>query len=765
VSCLRVTNPLSSISTNVDQIEQRCAAVSPSCRYIRKAEWRMRRRRGATPVGAPPDPQGVGTVDELAARLRLLRAWAGVGYHEIHPRVVALRASQGVPERLSYNTIYRCLQPGRSRLDVELIVDIVQVLVDDDAVATTWRLAHQVIAGQAGAASIISASAALPDDLAEFTGRQAELDRILSSIADSAMAVAPVWTVEGMAGIGKTTLAVHASHCLLRRARFVDLQLSVNLRGYEPAQPPADVSAVLAAFLRLLGVSGDRIYRLDLAGRAAMYRRLLAGRRALILLDNVATQEQVVPLLPQTAGCLTIITSRNALIELPGSRRLPLSVFREAEALELLRRTIGSDRVDAAPQTALGIAGQVGCLPLALGVVAGRINDSPDWTLTDHLARLTERRRLRQLDSGIELALDLSYRALTPELQQTLRLLALHCGHDFDAYTAAALAGTDPPTTGQRLDTLLAANLLQRPTATRYHIHDLIHIYANARAVDDEPDSARHAALTRLFDSYLFTADQAMGTLYPAQRHRWPRIQAPPSPTPPIADPAAARDWLVAEHANLLATVTYAATHGWPTHATDLGARLSAWLIIGGHHADALTVHGHALDAARRCGDRGAEGVALMNLGAIREVLGQYRDAIAALQQARQISREVGDRFTQGRCHDRLGATDTALGRYPNALKHFSTAAVIYRQLGDRPAEGGALNNIGDIYEQMGHYHQAITHYQQALAISREVDAHVLTGIAQGGLSSTHARLQRLPQAQELSPAGPRPPPRAGQQI
>jgi tetratricopeptide (TPR) repeat protein len=437
------------------------------------------------------------------------------------------------------------------------------------------------------------------------------------------------------------------------------------------------------------------------------------------------------------------------LADLPGTQRLPLETFSEAEALDLLRSTLGPGRVDTAPQVAAGIAGLVGCLPLALGLVAGRINDRPDWTLVDHLARLTERHQLRQLDSGIELALDLSYHTISSDLQQTLRLLAVHPGRDFDAYAAAALAGTDLPTTHQRLASLLAVNLLQRPTPTRFQFHDLTHIYAGARAVDDEPAAARQAALTRLFDSYLYTTSQAANALYPFDRNQKQRIPSPRTPTPPLVNGAEARAWLVAEYANLLAAVAYTATHGWPTHTSRFGALLSGWLYVSNNYTDALAVYGHALDAARTSSDRAAEGLAQLHLGWIHLLLGQYGDAAAALRQARRISRDVGDRPTEARSRGGLGVTNAALGRYPHALKHLSEAAAIFRQIGEPASEGRTLNNIGDLYERMGHYDQAISHYQQALAIGREVDAHILTGIALSGLSSAYARMGCTPEAGE----------------
>jgi tetratricopeptide (TPR) repeat protein len=630
------------------------------------------------------------------------------------------------------------------------VVDIAQVLLGDEVAAASWRLAYRMVSGQSCAAGIVQVSTALPNDLPGFTGRQGELQRLIDGLTPQRPDTAAAMVVEGMAGVGKTTLVIHAGHQLLHRGHGTDLQLSVNLRGYDPELPPADPAAVLDGFLRVLGVPGDQIYHLDLAGRAARYRRLLAGRRALIVLDNAATQEQVTPLLPHTPGCLTMITSRHALVDLPGMRRLPLGVLTETDALDLLRRTIGSDRVDTAPQAAADIARLLGCLPLALGVVAGRINNTPQWTLSDHLARLAERHQLRQLDSGIELAVDLSYQALAPNLQRMLRLLALHCGPDFDTYAAAALGGTDLPTANRRMDSLVAANLLQRPSQNRYHLHDLIQVYAAARAIDDEPDSARRTALTRLFDSYLYTSAKAMDALRPpVGRRRRPTIPEPRTPGPPIADRAAARAWFTAEHANVLAAVAHTATHGWPTHTTKFSAILNWWLSISGHYDDGLTVHRHALDAARISGDRDAEGLALMNLGAFRERLGQYHEAFAALQQALRISRQVGDRYMEGRSRGRLGATEAALGHYPNAIEHFSSAAAIYHEIGDRAAEGAARNNIGDTYDRMGYHNQAIVHHQQALAISRAVDDRVLMCTVLADLSGLYARLGRHSEASE----------------
>ena len=257
----------------------------------------------AGPAGEPPGPSDVRTPDELSERLRLLRAWAGnPSYGTIRRRIAQARAARGIPrsETPGRTTVYDCFQPSRRRLDADLVVDIVHVLGLNDVRVTQWRQACQVIAGRAAAASIVSAWANLPDDLPEFTGRREELDRVLGVIDTTAGAgtTVVISAIEGMPGVGKTTLAIHAGHLLLRRGRFSELQLSVDLRGYDPQRPPADPAAVLDVFLRRLGVPGEQIHNLDLAARAAKYRQLLAGKQALIMLDNAANEDQVRLLLP-----------------------------------------------------------------------------------------------------------------------------------------------------------------------------------------------------------------------------------------------------------------------------------------------------------------------------------------------------------------------------------------------------------------------------------------------------------------------------------
>ena len=379
--------------------------------------------------GVAPSPGGVRTLAELGARLRELQVWSGLSYREIHRRVVRSRQERGIAELPAFNTTYRCLTPGRTRLDVELVVDIARAALGNEARAAEWRQAHQVVSGLAADASVVHVAGRVESDDA-FVGRSSTVAAALTALETQGLVL-----IDGMPGVGKTSLAGRVA-C---RVPEVELEFSVNLRGYDPARPPADPAAVLDGFLRRLGVPGSRIHGLDLAARSALFDGLLAGRRTVVLLDNAASDDQVQPLIADSA--LTLVTSRRRLTGSPQAYRINLEVFEPTESAALIRRAAGT-AVDREPEAAVLIAELVGHLPLALAVLAGRIKAQPEWTLGDHLERLQEHTARLRLDDGVAASLSLSYQALPVQARRLLRLLALHPGRDFDAYAGAALGGT-----------------------------------------------------------------------------------------------------------------------------------------------------------------------------------------------------------------------------------------------------------------------------------------------------------------------------------
>lgn len=697
---------------------------------------------GAPPAayaGQPPDPSGARTVEELTARLRSLRAWAGMSYRIVHREVARHRLSRGVPEQPVYNTVYRCFQPGRSRLDAELVVDIAQVLLGDAALAEPWRAACQVVAGRADAAAIVEVGGQLPAQLPTFVGRGEELREAIA-----AASLGGSLAISGMPGVGKTQLAVHAAHALARAGQGGELRLFVDLRGYDPERPPADPAAVLDGFLRRLGLRGDQIQHLDLAGRTAQYQRLLAGKRAFVLLDNAASAEQVRPLLPDDPGCFAIVTSRSSLTGLPGVRRLSLAPFTPEESLSLLREAAGSDRVTADAGAAARIAEVLGNLPLALAVTAAHIRANPDWTLADHLERLTRHRDAFRLDDAVDLSVSLSYRELPADSRRMFRLLALHPGTDVEVYAAAALAGTDLSAAQGPLDQLLAANLLVRPVAGRYAFHDLIRVYATDRAHDEEPASARRAALTRLFEHYESAALLAMEQYEPHGKNLRPTISRAGTPVPEFADRDAATAWLGAERANLLAAARHAAGNGWPTHAGHQSDILLRYLQSTSPR-DAEVLHTLALDTS----DPSGRVRALNNLGNTYLYLGRPDEALELFQTALPLARQLGDRQTERRLVNHLGNALTFLGRGTEAVSYFEECLLLLQEEKDPLAEGVALDNLGILLGSLGRYAEAIGFHRDALATARRLGERAFEGNILGNLGWIYGRLERNAEALE----------------
>ncbi|MDX8141709.1 tetratricopeptide repeat protein [Lentzea sp. BCCO 10_0061] len=675
-----------------------------------------------------PDPGQANGFADLVERLRRLKVWAGdPSYETIKDRVNKAWTAAGRPpcELTRRSTVAYCFRPGRRRLDTNLVLAVVQALHPDTGYVTQWRQALRVIGGETEAVSQVRVQDSLPQDLAGFTARTGELDR-LRHVAQDGQAVA-ISVIEGMAGVGKTRLAVHAAHLLHQQQPFEKV-LFVNLRGFDPAQPPADPAAVLDGFLRLLGMPGQQIpHTLD--ARAAAYRDRLAGIRALVVLDNAATTEQVRPLLPATPGCPTLVTSRCSLSDLHPAAHLSLDVFSPDEARRFLTRAAPRAPAGDDPEAGSRIARSCGYLPLALGLVAGHVRAKPGWTFTDHADRLDERHRDRRLDTGVELAFDLSYQHLPADRRSLLRLLALHPGQDFDAYAAAALADTDLAVTQVHLQHLLGDHLLQQGSPGRYTFHDLVRVYATVRASDEDRPPERRTALTRLFDHYLATAATAMNTLNPGEAHDRPAIPPAGTPTPDLTDPDTAREWLDSERTTLIAVAAHTATHGWPTHTTRLARTLFRYL-DGGHYTDAVTVHGDAHQAARHSGDPTGQAHALTNLGAAHFRLGRYGAASEHYQQALTLYRQIGDSAGQARALGNLGIIAERSGRYRRATDRYAQALTLYRQTGDRSGEARTLGNLGELEGRLGHHRAAVEHHEQALTLCRKAgdrDGEALT--------------------------------------
>jgi transcriptional regulator with XRE-family HTH domain len=317
----------------------------------------------------------------------------------------------------------------------------------------------------------------LPADVAAFVGRKREL----TALSDYQNAnTATVVAIDGMAGVGKTALAVHAAHLL--SSRFPDGQLFVNLHGHTREMTPVDPRDVLARMLRALGVPDERVPG-HIDDRAALYRSVVADREVLIVLDNAADEDQVRPLLPAGPGCLLIVTSRRRLIGLDDTRTLSLDVLPMEEAVALFTRTAGREHVVDAPAGVLTeTVERCGQLPLAIRIAAVRLQAHPTWGVRHLLDRLNDD-RLSELTTGrhsVTAALDLSYQRLSEDQRRVYRLLGSQAGTEFGVDEAAAVQHTTVVRARRQLDQLLDVHLLQEPAPCRYRFHDLVRDHVSA---------------------------------------------------------------------------------------------------------------------------------------------------------------------------------------------------------------------------------------------------------------------------------------------
>jgi tetratricopeptide (TPR) repeat protein/transcriptional regulator with XRE-family HTH domain len=591
----------------------------------------------------------------------------------------------------------------------------------------------------------------LPTTVSQFAGRRAELaalTRMLDQGGEAAGAVV-ISAIRGMAGIGKTALAVRWAHMVADR--FRDGQLYVNLRGYDPDQPVAAADA-LAGLLRSLGVPGQEIPD-GAEDRARLYRSRLAGRRVLVLLDNARDGEHVRLLLPGDPGCVAVVTSRDALAGLvaaDGARRLDLDVLPLADAVALLRSLIGP-RADQEPEAMAALAGLCARLPLALRIAAEQAAGCPKVPLAGLVAEL-KASRLDCLDAGedradVRAVFSWSYRQLPEEVAGAFALTGLHPGVDLDVAAAAALTGTSTGQARRVLRRLHRASLVQAADPGRYGMHDLLRAYAREQATATDSGGRCEQALTRLFDYYLAAAAAAMDILYPAEAHRRPRIPAFAAAAPAMAGEADARAWLDTERANLAAVAAHCAGHGWPRHATDLAATLFRYLISGSHLPEAHMIYGHALQAARLSGDLAAEAEALNGLGGIAIMKGQCRDAAGHYQAALERYRRCGDRAGEARALHNLGITDKELHNYRSSAGYYRQAIAAFEDAGDSLGAARALAYLAAAETELGSYDQAGEHLQRALPVLQDSKDPAGEADALGRIGMLNLRCGQLAQA------------------
>jgi tetratricopeptide (TPR) repeat protein/transcriptional regulator with XRE-family HTH domain len=599
--------------------------------------------------------------------------------------------------------------------------------------------AADVLAARQGAAGAFAAAATrgLPRDLASFTGRQAELARLARAV-DGLSAnggVVGIHAIDGMAGIGKTTLAVHAAHRLADQ--FPDGQFFLPLHAHTPGQRPVDPADALASLLLTAGVPAHQIAP-GTDARAARWRDHVSKKKILLLLDDAAGHEQVRPLLPGTPGSLVLVTSRRRLAALEDAAVVSLDILDPGEAAGLLARLAARADVTAADAAVGELAALCGYLPLAIGMAGRQLAHHPAWTpagLAADLAAAKDRLELMAAENvSVAAAFGLSYADLDDGQQRLFRRLGLHPGPDIDAYAAAALDDSGVAAARRGLQALYDQHLITEPAAGRYRFHDLIREHARTLAAADDP-AARDAAADRLLDYYLHTA-------LAASRHfvSLPNAEdfAPPGRPPPSAPPVStlrqAAGWLEAERANLHAAAGYAAATARPSYAVAIPAAMAGFLATRGPWDQGVVLHQGALAAARRADDQPGQARALVLLSPMQALTEDAPAAIASATAALQLSRDLGDQVGQATALCMLGGVHVATDEYPAAAAELRQALELFRGLGHRRGQGHALTTLGEVHRYTGDYAAAAACLRQALELYRDTghrpgQASVLTSL------------------------------------
>ncbi|MES9525922.1 ATP-binding protein [Streptomyces capoamus] len=594
--------------------------------------------------------------------------------------------------------------------------------------------------------------------------------------------------IGGAGGIGKTWLALTWAHRHLDR--FPDGQLFVDLRGFSPNSQPMGPVGAVRGFLGALGVAADRVPH-NLDAQAALYRSLVADKRMLVVLDNAATAEQVVPLLPGSASCTVLVTSRHrlhGLVARHGARPLPLGMFTDAEAHALLVTILGPDHVAADEHSVAEIMALCGGFPLALGLIAARIRHH--LPTADAVAELREF-GLDALDAddptaSLPAVLSWSLRRLTERQRTVFALLGITPGPDIGLPAATSLTGLPVEETRAVLRALADVSLLDSHPGGRYAMHDLVRAYATTYAQHNLPEPVRRAALERVVDFYRHTAHTADRFLNP---HPAPIRLHPPAPSAhpqPLPDHPSALAWMDTHHPHLLAAQHTAAGHQRHQAVWHLAWTLTAFHRRRGHRHDEVAVWQAATDAAEHL-PAATRTLAHRRLGSAHAALGWHEQAIEHLHQALALAEHHQDPTQQAHNHHALarawerrgdnrrslehsrrardlfhalgqtvweavtlntvGWYAARLGDYDTARDHCQQALTLHGRHHDPNGEADTLDSLGYIDHHTGHYHQAIDHYQQALTLYRTLGNTSQSADTLDRLGHSHTALDQHTQA------------------
>ena len=594
----------------------------------------------------------------------------------------------------------------------------------------------------AGTAETAAPPRWLPPAVGDFTGRETELatlhDILASADAPSTVIVA---AIEGMGGVGKTTLAVRAAH--LVAADYPDGQLYINLRGFGPGERVSAAQA-LNQILLSLGEQSDERTLDEASGR---YRSALAGRRVLVVLDNVADAEQVMPLLPGTAGCAAIVTSRHSLAGIPGARHIRLDVLSTDESLDLLGAIIGEQRVQEDLRASTQVVRRCGQLPLAIRIAAARLVARPGWPVSVMAAQLSdERRRLDELelrDAGVRASFAASLKGLAASDDPIDALAATHFpllgvldAQDVSTAIAARLLDRSLDDTERIMERLVDFHLLETPEQGRYRMHDLLRSYVREYANDNLSADTRDAAVIRVLRLYNTVAWRNYARASPAHvrlqyvDERWLDDETHLGTSDDLR-------WFMADRDNLLDTVQQAAARPGipPRLVTQLAIACMHSFNTGGHWRELIAISRTSLDLATATGDRLAQAFAHHDIAAALSQLGDTTTAVAGMQSAVDLFSQERDEPGEAMSLCNLAYAFKRGGWVEEGIRAAERALSLSASRGFRHIEATTCLALGLLHGQAGRRQRELDYHERSRAIYAEMNydrgrAHALYNIA-----------------------------------
>jgi DNA-binding SARP family transcriptional activator len=584
----------------------------------------------------------------------------------------------------------------------------------------------------------------LPASIADFTGREGAIEEIKQILScgqrkESASYAVPIVSISGKGGVGKSCLAIRAAHEL--SDYFPDGVLFGSLQNPGEGDP---ISELLARFLHALGVSGSAMPE-GVLERAQLYRSKVAGKKLLVVLDDVANEDQALPLLPGDPTCAVITTSRMRLSGLFGAHWVDVDEFETDIAMTLLVKIIGQARVQAEQESSAQLVKLCGGLPLALRIVGARLASRPHWHISALVRRLLD--KASGLDEftyrglGLRFNIDLSYQRLRDEAQRLFRLFTLIRAADFPEWSAAALLDTDLVDAAEVLESLVDVRLLDTieypGEPVRYRFHSLIRIYAQERLMETETESERNAALTRVLGAWLALAEDTHRKEYggdytilhgTAPRWRPPGAERADSLENPM-------DWWAAERDSLMAAVRQAASAGMDELCWDLALTLVTFFEARGYFDDWRETAQLGLAVTENAGNRTGTAAMLYSLGTMHLYQKRLAEAEELFQPAMKMF--TADRNTHGRAlvQRNLALIDELAGKSTAMLAKYQDALELMRSVDDRMGEAHILRSVANYWTKEGDLDTARTMLEEALAICRDVaclrgEAQVLLRIA-----------------------------------